>query len=223
MSRCHIAIATVCATVALTQLRLHVGLLGSKHEAFHKAALELDFPGPLFCDGVDGQHHISSVHSPDRDAGVAGHGCMDGLLCQPSAVGLVVGVGRHGTDHVGRVDVLDRDREVVLFAVARDLVLQVGAHVGHDLVPARVPLSGALDNGVAAPLRHDNHRPLLLPHQLRYVVEKLVQRGVHLRDEAYIYIPRSQRGRCGDPSAMPAHELDEADAVRIGGRLHVSG
>jgi len=57
---------------------------------------------------------VPAVHWTDSEAGVPGHGAVQGAVRQQRAVDVVGGVGRHGADHVRRVDVLEGDGEVGL-------------------------------------------------------------------------------------------------------------
>ena len=63
---------------------------------------------------MDRQVYVPLVDLPDRHAAVARHGPVHGVLPKDGAVGAVEGVGRHRADHVGRVDVLDGQRLLLL-------------------------------------------------------------------------------------------------------------
>ena len=57
---------------------------------------------------------MPAAHWTDSEAGVPGHGAVQGAVRQQRAVDVVGGVGRHGADHVRRVDVLEGDGEAGL-------------------------------------------------------------------------------------------------------------
>mmetsp|Transcript_105213 Transcript_105213/g.304365 ORF Transcript_105213/g.304365 Transcript_105213/m.304365 type:complete len:247 (-) Transcript_105213:1169-1909(-) len=192
------------------------GLLRGRHQPLEDAPVHVQGPRALARDCVDRQHDVALVDLAYGDARVAGHGAVHGLLCEGGAIEAVVSIGGHRSDHVRWVDVLDADREVELLEVARDLVLQVGADVGEHLVAAGILLRTiALQDRVSAPLGDNNDGVLLRLHNLDDVVHQLFLGNVHLGNEAGIHDPGGERRVSGDEATMPAHQLHQADAVRI--------
>mmetsp|Transcript_47386 Transcript_47386/g.151075 ORF Transcript_47386/g.151075 Transcript_47386/m.151075 type:complete len:348 (+) Transcript_47386:3-1046(+) len=197
-------------------------LLGRGDEPLEHAALDVHRAGALG-DGVDGQHDVALVHLADGDTGVTGHGGVHGLLCQRRTIKAVVGVGRNGADHISRIDVLDGAGNAQRLAVCKNLILDVRANICEHLVAASVGGPVGFQDGVAATLGNDEDPLLLGAHDLGHIVEELVLGDIHLGDEADIHHPRRERGGGGDEAAAAAHELHQADAIRVGRGLHIRG
>mmetsp|Transcript_2758 Transcript_2758/g.7119 ORF Transcript_2758/g.7119 Transcript_2758/m.7119 type:complete len:363 (-) Transcript_2758:2110-3198(-) len=146
---------------------------------------------------------------------------MHSLLRQGSAILAVEGVRGHRTDHVGRVDVFDRHRDAAPLEMLSEFILEVGTDIRQLCVAACVFLARAFDDGVPAALSDYDHCILLPAHDVRHIGEQLVLRDLHLGNQADVDILRCYRCHGRDPSAVPAHELHQADAVGVGRRLHV--
>mmetsp|Transcript_25418 Transcript_25418/g.80175 ORF Transcript_25418/g.80175 Transcript_25418/m.80175 type:complete len:392 (-) Transcript_25418:786-1961(-) len=80
-------------------------------------------------DRLNGKVDVSLVDLHRRGAGQPRHGAVHRVLRQGAAEDAVESVRLHGPHHVRRVDVLDRDGDLVCLAVAGDLLLQVWADV----------------------------------------------------------------------------------------------
>ena len=103
---------------------------------------------------------MPAVHWTDSEAGVPGHGAVQGAVRQQRAVDVVGGVGRHGADHVRRVDVLEGDGEAgLLLEMLLNLMGEPEPDVEEHLVAGGVVGVGeghALDDEVlAGALGHD--------------------------------------------------------------------
>mmetsp|Transcript_68995 Transcript_68995/g.224939 ORF Transcript_68995/g.224939 Transcript_68995/m.224939 type:complete len:416 (-) Transcript_68995:2721-3968(-) len=170
---------------------------------------------------MDGQHDVSIVDFADGDARVPCHRAVDRALCERGTIPRVVGVRVHRAHHVCGVDILDREGDAGGLAMLRDLVLQECPDIGQLLVSTRVGAARALDDCVAAPLCDDNDCTPLSPHDVCDLRQKLVQGDVHLGQQDDINVSRRERRSGGDPTAMSAHEFDQADAVRICRRLDI--
>mmetsp|Transcript_89867 Transcript_89867/g.169354 ORF Transcript_89867/g.169354 Transcript_89867/m.169354 type:complete len:281 (-) Transcript_89867:4161-5003(-) len=203
--------------------RIKSGLQRGTHQSLKIRAVQAHLSLALICDRMDWQCDKAFIHLSNGDSGVPGHGHMHCLLCQQGTKLTVLGIRRHGSDHVCGIDVLHRDGYGILLAVACDLVFHEDADICQFLVSASIRSTITLDDGVTTALCHDNHGPLLSPHDGGDVLQQLVQRDVHLRNAADIDVSRRKRGPQGNPPAVATHELHKAHAICIGGRLDISG
>jgi hypothetical protein len=164
---------------------------------------------------------VPSVHRRDGESGVPGHGAVQCAVRQQRAVDVVGGVGRHGADHVRRVDVLEGDREAgLLLEMLLDLVGEPEADVEEHLVAGRVVGVGEVhalgDEVLAGALGHDDDHVAVVAEALLDELEEAapaVEVEGRLRDEAAVDVAAGERGVHGDEAAVPAHELDDPDAV----------
>ena len=103
--------------------------------------------------GADRDVDEDVVPHADQHVGVAGHRGVDGVAGHLVAEQAVGRVGRHAADEVARVDVLERDRDVLLLEVLADLVAEEDADVLVVLV------AGGVARAVAARRRGAGRRP----------------------------------------------------------------
>mmetsp|Transcript_23475 Transcript_23475/g.70540 ORF Transcript_23475/g.70540 Transcript_23475/m.70540 type:complete len:233 (-) Transcript_23475:940-1638(-) len=146
---------------------------------------------------------------------------MHRRLCEHRAIDAIVGVGWDRPHHVSRVDILDGERQLNRFEMGKDLVLQPHSRIAQLLVAPSVRLTGPLDQGVTASLGHNNNGVALGLHEVGAMLEDLFQAHVHLWQQADIHIARRQRGHHRQIPAVPPHELDQADTIRVASRLHI--
>mmetsp|Transcript_133087 Transcript_133087/g.315489 ORF Transcript_133087/g.315489 Transcript_133087/m.315489 type:complete len:442 (+) Transcript_133087:641-1966(+) len=163
---------------------------------------------------------IDLAHS---DARVARHGRMHRVVAQHGAVHTVIGIGRNGPDHVGGVNVFHCEGQLNLLEAFHDLVAKPWPHVGQLFVATTVDLPRALQQGVATPFRHHHQAVALGLHQLQNVPQDLLQADLHLRQHHDVRVARRQARVQGDEARVPPHQLHQAHAVGVAGRLHVSG
>mmetsp|Transcript_105212 Transcript_105212/g.304335 ORF Transcript_105212/g.304335 Transcript_105212/m.304335 type:complete len:889 (-) Transcript_105212:6713-9379(-) len=207
----------------LSATRREVRLQSCTHHAEEPTASKVNTLGLLVCDRLDWQHNIPLKDLADRHACVACHGCVDRVVRQDGAIHAVICVWSHRANHVGRVDILDCKRQLHLLEPIQDLVSQPRADICELHITACIDFAGAAKHRVPAALGDDDHAVALCLHQADAVLEDLVGRDIHLRQEADVHIPGRQACIHGDKAAMPPHELHQANAISIASRLGVSG
>mmetsp|Transcript_22309 Transcript_22309/g.76353 ORF Transcript_22309/g.76353 Transcript_22309/m.76353 type:complete len:223 (+) Transcript_22309:812-1480(+) len=140
------------------------------------------------------------------------------MLRQHRAIDAVLCIGRHSTDHVRGVDVLDGKWLLDLLEVSQDLV----AHPDTDvLVVARA--FARIAQGVGAAVGDDDDCVALGSHELLNISQKLVQVHMHLGDDTEVNDTRRHDCIQSDKATLFTEQLHEADAVGIARRFHISG
>mmetsp|Transcript_43182 Transcript_43182/g.128972 ORF Transcript_43182/g.128972 Transcript_43182/m.128972 type:complete len:329 (-) Transcript_43182:712-1698(-) len=143
---------------------------------------------------------------------------MDGVLSQGAAVDAVVGVRLDGPHHVRGVYVLDRQRLPLLLEARQDLVTEPRPNVS-----AVWPLPGIPEERLPAAVCDHDDSVALVAHQVLAVAEHLLQRDLHLGEQADVDVARGQRTLQRQEAAVLTQQLHEADAVSVARRLHVRG
>lgn len=179
--------------------------------------LRIDVHGPPFLrDQLQGQMHVPFLQLADDDVRAAGHGGVDGVLPEESAVDLVVGVGRDGPDDVAGVDVLEGIGNPLGTQMGIDRAPQQGRDVPELLVAGGVAGGGLAQKVLARPLGGHDDGVLAVDEAL---LQRLEQSPLPfefeggLGDQHEVHVLHGQGGPCGDEPRLPPHELHEADAV----------
>ena len=141
---------------------------------------------------------------------------MHSVLRQLHTVEAVGGIGRDGTDHVRRVDILDSSCLTRLAEVLLDLILHEVANLGELLIPAGVRLRGRAHELLSRALGNDHDGVPLLLDPASYVREAsvwAVEDDGNLRDKAQVDVPAPEGCVSCDEACRSAHQLDDANAV----------
>mmetsp|Transcript_21555 Transcript_21555/g.59835 ORF Transcript_21555/g.59835 Transcript_21555/m.59835 type:complete len:411 (+) Transcript_21555:612-1844(+) len=200
---------------------LEKGLARGEHRPREPAATRVDPLARGANDHLQRHVHHAPVDGHHRATSEPRHGPVHRVQGLGGAEDPVVRVGLHRPHSICGIDVLDGEGQLHGLEAVHDLVLQPGPHVRQLHIAACVALPGALHEGVAAALRHDHDGKALPLHDLDQVREQLRQRHVHLGQEAHVHVPGRQDRLHGDPAAVPAHQLHQADAVGVCSGLHV--
>mmetsp|Transcript_18471 Transcript_18471/g.61868 ORF Transcript_18471/g.61868 Transcript_18471/m.61868 type:complete len:228 (-) Transcript_18471:65-748(-) len=178
-----------------------VGLPRDGDHALPGAAHGVHPAGGVLHEGADRQEHDTVVAQAHGEGRVASHGAVDGVLGEEQAVHGIARVGLDRADHVGWVDVLDRNRGALFVKVLAQLVLEPDAELRELAVAALVDGGRLAEDLLARALGDDDDRvALLLEHVVQVREAPLGALGDHrhLRDQAEVHLAVAEGGVHGD-------------------------
>mmetsp|Transcript_20058 Transcript_20058/g.50056 ORF Transcript_20058/g.50056 Transcript_20058/m.50056 type:complete len:226 (+) Transcript_20058:6928-7605(+) len=146
---------------------------------------------------------------------------MHSELREHGAEDCVVGIRRHGSDHVSGIDILDLQWLLHLLKKKQEFLLKPQSDVCKDFVTTSVGGTRALDQRVAATLCHHEDYMFFCLDEVQAMFKQLRQRDVHLGKQANVDVPRCQRSFHGNETTTTPHQLHDADAMFHATCLHV--
>mmetsp|Transcript_9463 Transcript_9463/g.25697 ORF Transcript_9463/g.25697 Transcript_9463/m.25697 type:complete len:207 (+) Transcript_9463:475-1095(+) len=139
------------------------------------------------------QEHHAVVAESDGEPGEAGHGSVDGVLCQLHTVQTVGGIGWHGSNGVGWIDVFDGGSILLLCEVVLNLLLHEFTDRWQLAVASSVLLFGHPQHLLSCTFCHHDNSVALILHATSEMWQASLLALQHDRDlghEAQVHVAR---------------------------------
>lgn len=165
------------------------------------------------------------MHEADQDIGLAGHSRVDGVTRQAVTEQAVVAVGRYAPDDVTGIEVLQIDGHADRPEMLGDSVPEESPDILVAEVARLVPLlPDSAHEILAGSLGDHDHRMAAGRQTHLKELQKSTfalegERNLGYQAEIHLLARQGRAGR--DEPRVPAHELDQADAVGRSPGLHV--
>lgn len=158
---------------------------------------------------MNGNMDESIVEQADDEAGLAGHGGVNGVACETVAENGVLGVGHQAADDVAGVDVADVDGRLTCGKVLAEAVAKEDADVGVEDVAGGVGGSGFAGDEVLAGAFSDNDDSMAILREALFEDSEQTARAFEIEwdfgDQDVIDFAACQGGRGGDEAGVAAH------------------
>jgi len=166
------------------------------------------------------------VNQADEHTGLAGHSGVDGVRAKPLAVNRVVGIGGRGANDVAGVDVPDVHLDAAAFEILGDFCFEEDADVAVNLIAGSVDAAGVGYQILSGAFGDEDDGVVTIENPAFEMREQAVgafEVEGQLGNEDEIDVVNSKGCVRGDEAGLPAHNLDDADAVDGAEGLDVRG